>query len=197
MPSSIDKYVLRSIDLESLSMFRFYKTHYVCKNGKCVKRTVNKTVILIPTPYLKCDTEEYFQQQCILHFAFRSLNEIQPLQESWKLKFESLTEMPYKMMDNFDHVDINDFQLDEVVPFMNDRNPPELSRDIQDYLSLLHHEVTTYESMLHNVGFEYYPEFGWNAHQNVRVHCLIVILMLTFKLSTSTKGQLMITFMHT
>ena len=163
MPSSIDKYVARSIDLETLSMYAFYKTHYVCNNGKCIKRKANRTVILIPSPYIKSGTEDYYKQQCILHFAFRSINDIQPLQDSWHLKYESLTVKPYKIMHNFDQVDITDFQFDEVVPFMNERNPPELSKNIEDFLSILQHETATLESMLHDIGFEHYPEFDWNA----------------------------------
>lgn len=160
--SSITKYIKRAAEYEDYSMFEYFKTVNIYCNGKTSKRKDPDNTIIAPIPYVAPETERYYERECILHFPFRKLSDLQPINGSWEEKWLSLPKKVYKCEYNFSEIDINHFDLYELVNFQNSNNPPEFSKTIEDYLDLIQQDTIKYEDLLNVDKFIHYPNYDYN-----------------------------------
>jgi hypothetical protein len=161
------KYARRPEKYHHLSSYNFWKHYDFAKNGKVIKRCSKKFTVIVPVPYVKPHTEEFYKRECMLHFAWSIDSELtKPDGATWEAMFKSLKNAPYAMNVDFDDVDLDKVDLVEMVGFINQSNPLQPATEIDDFLEIHCDDVVTYDKILHAEGdFIERPDYDWHASQ--------------------------------
>ena len=188
--SDMNKYATRDPKYHNLSMFQYFKQNYVFKNGTVRERPSDK-VIVVPIPYLKALTEEYYKRECVLHIPWHAKEELE-LGDGftlWQQKFNSVA-YPYVLSPEFDKLDVEKVDINDLVTFVNETNPLDPSKEIDDYLDIVQTDTITYDELLKSEGdFLEFPDYDWNASGNNPLFSAEILKSTLERITSATKVE--------
>ena len=148
-------------------MFQCFKQYTVTKGKASISKNSANTIMVIVS-YVAMETEAYYTRECLLRIPWRDMKAIKPEGTSWKDLFNNLPAL-YKLNLN---LDIEKFKTEKDDSDMGQFEPefkPEINKNVKDYLELLKSNKISYENLLKEDLFNFYPDYDWQTNS----HCVL------------------------